>query len=210
MAAWDAADSKRLWHRLVRRLPVRLAESEQQLELQVTHDSASSFEVQVTPSEPPVSVQHLQLTGDEWNAEVAGQRLRGQALLHSHAGEQVLSLWLQGRCHEFRRADPTWSKDANATASHGQLTSPMPGKVVKLLVSEGDAVSRGQPLLVIEAMKMEHTLSAHAEGIVQGLSGLHVGTQVEDGQVLLRIGEPAAAGGKDAEGGVAAAVGAVA
>jgi hypothetical protein len=49
-----------------------------------------------------VSVQHLQLCGDEWSAEVAGQRLRGQALLHSHAGEQVLSLWLQGKCHEFR------------------------------------------------------------------------------------------------------------
>jgi hypothetical protein len=45
MAAWDAGDSKRLWHKLVRRLPVRLAESEQQMELQVTHNSASGFEV---------------------------------------------------------------------------------------------------------------------------------------------------------------------
>jgi hypothetical protein len=60
------------------------------------------LQVQVTPGQPPVSVQHLQLCGDEWSAEVAGQRLRGQALLHSHAGEQVLSLWLQGKCHEFR------------------------------------------------------------------------------------------------------------
>jgi 3-methylcrotonyl-CoA carboxylase alpha subunit len=83
----------------------------------------------------------------------------------------------------------------------------MPGKVVKLLVIEGDEVTKGQPLLVIEAMKMEHTLSAHADGFVQGLSGLHVGTQVEDGQVLLYIGEVAAAG-KDADGAAAAAVGA--
>jgi hypothetical protein len=45
MAAWDAGDSKRLWHKLVRSLPVRLAESEQQMELQVIHDSASGFEV---------------------------------------------------------------------------------------------------------------------------------------------------------------------
>jgi 3-methylcrotonyl-CoA carboxylase alpha subunit len=156
-----------------------------------------------------VSVQHLRLCGDEWSAEVAGQRLQGQALLHSHAGEQVLSLWLQGRCHEFRRSIPTWSKDAHAIASHGQLTSPMPGKVVKLLVSEGDEVLKGQPLLVIEAMKMEHTLSAHADGFVQGLSGLHVGTQVEDGQVLLYISETAAAAaGKEGEG--AADVGAAA
>jgi 3-methylcrotonyl-CoA carboxylase alpha subunit len=80
----------------------------------------------------------------------------------------------------------------------------MPGKVVKLLVTEGDEVTKGQPLLVIEAMKMEHTLSAHADGFVQGLTGLHVGTQVEDGQVLLYIGEVAAAG-KDADGAAAAA-----
>jgi hypothetical protein len=47
MAAWDAGDSKRLWHKLVRVLPVRLAESEQQMELKVTVDSGSSFEVGV-------------------------------------------------------------------------------------------------------------------------------------------------------------------
>jgi biotin carboxyl carrier protein len=130
-----------------------------------------------------------------------------------------MSMWLQPLCKRLpasinqkpdvfcmhrRRAVPTWSKDANATASHGQLTSPMPGKVVKLLVTEGGEVTKGQPLLVIEAMKMEHTLSAHADGFVQGLSGLHVGTQVEDGQVLLYIGEAAAAD-KDAEGSTAAA-----
>ena len=165
------------------------------------------LQVVVAPGQPPVSVQHLTLSGDEWSAEVSGQRLAGQALLHSHAGEQVLSLWLQGRCFEFRRSVPTWSKDANATASHGQLTSPMPGKVVKLLVAENDEVAKGQPLAVMEAMKMEHTLSAHADGVVQGLAGLHVGTQVEDGQVLLYIGKAAAAG-KDGE--AAAAVGAAA
>lgn len=43
----------------------------------------------------------------------------------------------------------------------------------------------------VQAMKMEHTLAAHVSGVVEGLSGLHVGTQVEDGQVLLRIGEAA-------------------
>jgi 3-methylcrotonyl-CoA carboxylase alpha subunit len=63
----------------------------------------------------------------------------------------------------------------------------MPGKIIKVLVSEGAAVSKGDPLLVLEAMKMEHTLTAHAGGVVEGVGGLHVGTQVEDGQELLRI-----------------------
>lgn len=69
----------------------------------------------------------------------------------------------------------------------------MPGKIVKVLVAEGAAVAKGDPLLVLEAMKMEHTLTAHADGVVEGLTGLHVGTQVEDGQELLRIVAAAAA-----------------
>jgi 3-methylcrotonyl-CoA carboxylase alpha subunit len=63
----------------------------------------------------------------------------------------------------------------------------MPGKVIKVLVTEGSKVSKGDPLLVLEAMKMEHTLTAHADGVVEGVGSLHVGTQVEDGQELLRI-----------------------
>jgi 3-methylcrotonyl-CoA carboxylase alpha subunit len=63
----------------------------------------------------------------------------------------------------------------------------MPGKVIKVLVTEGSKISKGDPLLVLEAMKMEHTLTAHADGVVEGVESLHVGTQVEDGQELLRI-----------------------
>lgn len=63
----------------------------------------------------------------------------------------------------------------------------MPGKIVKVLVVEGSVVSKGDPLLVLEAMKMEHTLTAHSGGVVEGVTRLHVGTQVEDGQELLRI-----------------------
>jgi biotin carboxyl carrier protein len=47
-------------------------------------------------------------------------------------------------------------------------------------------------------MKMEHTLTAHAGGVVEGVGALHVGTQVEDGQELLRIVAAAAAGEKPA------------
>jgi biotin carboxyl carrier protein len=100
-------------------------------------------------------------------------------------------------CVLCRRSIPTWSKDAHATSRQGQLTSPMPGKIIKLLVKEGATVSKGDPLLVLEAMKMEHTLTAHGDGVVEGVEGLHVGTQVEDGQELLRIVAAAAAAGKE-------------
>lgn len=52
-----------------------------------------------------MSVQHLELRGDSWTAEVNGRRLKGSALLFTHAGEQVLTLWQDGRAYEFR-CDP--------------------------------------------------------------------------------------------------------
>lgn len=71
-------------------------------------------------------------------------------------------------------------------AEGGRLTAPMPGKVVSFSVKAGDKVSRGQPLAVMEAMKMEHTIAAPADGTVEEL--LYApGDQVTEGAELLRI-----------------------
>ena len=71
-------------------------------------------------------------------------------------------------------------------AEAGRLTAPMPGKVVSFAVKAGDNVSRGQALAVMEAMKMEHTIAAPADGTVEEL--LYVpGDQVAEGAELLRI-----------------------
>jgi 3-methylcrotonyl-CoA carboxylase alpha subunit len=68
----------------------------------------------------------------------------------------------------------------------GRLTAPMPGKVVSFTVKAGDKVSKGQPLAVMEAMKMEHTISAPADGTVQEV--LYApGDQVAEGAELLKI-----------------------
>lgn len=78
---------------------------------------------------------------------------------------------------------------AHAGETHGEggrLTAPMPGKVVSFAVKAGDKVSRGQPLAVMEAMKMEHTIAAPADGTVEEL--LYApGDQVSEGSELLRI-----------------------
>lgn len=71
-------------------------------------------------------------------------------------------------------------------AHAGQVTAPMPGKVVALLVNVGDAVKAGQPVVVTEAMKMEHTLTAPRDGHVAELL-CRVGDQVPEGAELLRI-----------------------
>jgi len=72
-------------------------------------------------------------------------------------------------------------------AEGGRLTAPMPGKVVSFAVKVGDKVARGQPLAVMEAMKMEHTIAAPADGTVQEL--LYApGDQVAEGAELLTLG----------------------
>ena len=68
----------------------------------------------------------------------------------------------------------------------GRLTAPMPGKVVSFAVAAGDKVKAGQPLAVMEAMKMEHTIAAPADGEVLEL--LYApGDQVAEGEELLKL-----------------------
>ncbi|HYD81304.1 MAG TPA: acetyl/propionyl/methylcrotonyl-CoA carboxylase subunit alpha [Paucimonas sp.] len=69
-------------------------------------------------------------------------------------------------------------------AEGGRLTAPMPGKIVAVLVENGNAVEKGAPLLIMEAMKMEHTISAPADGTVEEML-YAVGDQVAEGAQLL-------------------------
>jgi propionyl-CoA carboxylase alpha chain len=73
--------------------------------------------------------------------------------------------------------------DPDAALAAGSLVAPMPGTVVRVAVSEGDTVAAGDPLLWLEAMKMEHRISAPAAGVVTELPVV-VGQQVDLGAVL--------------------------
>jgi 3-methylcrotonyl-CoA carboxylase alpha subunit len=69
-------------------------------------------------------------------------------------------------------------------AAGGRLTAPMPGKVVAVLASKGQQVKKGDPLVIMEAMKMEHTIAAPGDGLVEEIL-YQVGDQVADGAPLL-------------------------
>ena len=73
-----------------------------------------------------------------------------------------------------------------ASAADGAIIAPMPGKVIAVDVSEGQAVTAGQRLLVLEAMKMEHALPAPFDGVIEGLS-VSAGSQVQVEAVLCRV-----------------------
>jgi 3-methylcrotonyl-CoA carboxylase alpha subunit len=73
-----------------------------------------------------------------------------------------------------------------ASAADGAIIAPMPGKVIAVDVAEGQAVTAGQRLMVLEAMKMEHALTAPFDGVVEGLS-VSAGGQVQVEAVLAKV-----------------------
>ena len=85
---------------------------------------------------------------------------------------------------------------AGASADHAGLeagdtiTAPLPGKIVSLVTKPGAAVKKGDPLLTLEAMKMEHALKAPRDGVV-GEVTVAEGAQVKEGEVLVRLEEAA-------------------
>ena len=84
-----------------------------------------------------------------------------------------------------------WRRSKSIEAPSGSLTAPMPGRIVQLKISQGDRVKRGDTLLVLEAMKMEHSLLAPADGLVESIA-FAAGDLVEEGVELLvlAIGGP--------------------
>lgn len=92
---------------------------------------------------------------------------------------------VDGRVHAFAVGDGE-RRAAGRGAGSGSVTAPMPGKVVRVLVAVGDTVEVGQPLVVLEAMKMETTLTAEIAGTVQAVHA-EAGGMVDGGAVLVEI-----------------------
>lgn len=119
--------------------------------------------------------------------------------LQYNGQRQTVQCWQLGESvHLFcdRGATVITELDALAHAGEtaaegGRLTAPMPGKVVGFAVKAGDTVRKGQPLAVMEAMKMEHTIAAPADGTVTELL-FAPGDQVAEGAELLKIATAAA------------------
>jgi 3-methylcrotonyl-CoA carboxylase alpha subunit len=89
-----------------------------------------------------------------------------------------------GEVFAFR--EPQTRAMSGAELAQGAIRAPMPGRIIALQVADGDMVSEGQPLVTMEAMKMEHTLRAPFDGCASDLAHA-AGDQVSEGTVLLRV-----------------------
>jgi len=105
----------------------------------------------------------------------------------AHYAELVDGGWaipLEGQW--FFASAPRVGEALGAAAGDGAIISPMPGKLIAVAVKQGEAVTKGQKLLTLEAMKMEHSLAAPFDGIVAELDAAE-GAQVSEGALLARI-----------------------
>ena len=122
--------------------------------------------------------------------------------------DPALHLWLRGRHVVLNRVSTDDALQVLGTAEQGSLLTPLPGTVVAVHVAAGQRVARGAPLITVEAMKMEHTLTAPYEGVVcanriwargpgsgrRGLGGTHSARRVSLRQLARRPPARAPAG----------------
>ncbi|MDT7837396.1 acetyl/propionyl/methylcrotonyl-CoA carboxylase subunit alpha [Aquabacterium sp. OR-4] len=141
-------------------------------------------ELQIVDQRWPITVRAL--GGAAHDVTLGEQRLRFEVFVH---GERVAVFAPAGSA--VLRVVDAIAHAGEAAGEGGRLTAPMPGKVVAFLAAAGDRVAQGQPLAVMEAMKMEHTLTAPRDGVVAELL-YGVGDQVAEGGELLRL-EPVVA-----------------
>jgi acetyl/propionyl-CoA carboxylase alpha subunit len=136
-------------------------------------------------------------SADAWTAEIAGQvlSLRRFARGWSAEGVDVTTVRVSEGVVAFHDGAAFLFNAVSAAqgaevSGDGAVLSPMPGKVILVSVAVGEAVRKGQPLLTLEAMKMEHVLVAAFDGVVAALSAKE-GDQVAEGVTLARLDKPA-------------------
>jgi acetyl-CoA/propionyl-CoA carboxylase, biotin carboxylase, biotin carboxyl carrier protein len=159
-------------------------------EVTLTGDPADAVATVDTGSPTPM---RCELSADGVRLEVDG---RTASLSVASGDDGVQWLAVDGGCWRIVQAPPPVTADATAHAGDVDLLSPMPGTVVAAPVASGELVEAGTGVVVVEAMKMEHTLSAPVAGRVELL--VRVGDQVALQQPLARVvhldGEPGARG----------------
>ena len=114
-------------------------------------------------------------------AIVGGRRVPVRVAVDGDA----VHVWCAGEVWEFTAAAPRAPR-ARSGRDEAGLRAPMPGRIVRLFVAEGETVARGAALLILEAMKMEHEIRAPHDGTVLRLP-YRVGDRVEAGAALVEF-----------------------
>ena len=176
---WSRRDGWRLHGGARRRLDLAVGDTHHVVTLAYQHDG--SLLMGVGGQTWPLQWQAL---GDgRFDIQLASCR----STLSVYAQGERVAVFGEAGSLELQEFDPI-AHAADGAGSAGRLTAPMPGKVIAFLAKAGDAVKAGQAVAVMEAMKMEHTLTAPRDGTVEELL-YSVGDQVGEGAELLKLAD---------------------
>ena len=132
------------------------------------------------------SATEFEVDGVRVNPRAAAARAtRHTRALVVREGDRVFAQ-IGGRNYRLTVMSRAAAEAAEHAPTQGELEAPMPGRVTRVAVAVGDAVQRGQELIVVEAMKMENALVAPTDGVVTSLS-VKVGDMVAPGPALVVI-----------------------
>ncbi len=145
----------------------------------VTHYRNSGFEIELPGG--PMSVSAKIEAEGELIATIDDQIVCARIVQQNHQ----FSIFCNGKYYEIEAHDPS-HPDETLDQTDDSLRSPMPGKIIEVSVKPGNAVHRGDKLMVLEAMKMEHTITAPRDGTVETVH-FRAGDVVEEGAELLRL-----------------------
>jgi len=171
---WRALDGWRLNGRTGRRLLFRLGEAVQEVGVEVVPGA-----YRLTAGDQQILARGSLGVDSELQAQLGERRLRAAVV----AGNERRHVFFEGRAWSLALVDTLHVGGAGEDVEGG-LRAPMPGRVIALAVEPGTPVEKGTPLIVLEAMKMEHTISAPRKGVVKAFH-FAPGDQVTDGVELL-------------------------
>ncbi|SDD61003.1 acetyl/propionyl/methylcrotonyl-CoA carboxylase subunit alpha [Actinokineospora iranica] len=176
---WDVPNGWRLGRPAV--VPLRLACGGRNVTVRLSGSPEAAI---VTVDDGPPVPARASRVDSELRVSYKGLDLRYARALDSDV------LWLAADGRTWAVAEHSMlADDAASSAGDGPITSPMPGTVLVVKVSTGERVTAGQPLLVVEAMKMEHTLTAKNDGVVSEIP-VRAGQQVAMNQILAVVTPP--------------------
>ncbi|PIN19482.1 3-Methylcrotonyl-CoA carboxylase [Handroanthus impetiginosus] len=146
---------------------------------------------------PDLELNVVHLRDHDFRVEHGGLSMTASISVYQKDEMEHIHIW-HGSCHHhFKRrkgldlvdideSQPKPSAEVSSTYPPGTVVAPMAGLVVKVLANNGTKVVEGQPVLVLEAMKMEHVVKATTAGYISGLR-VTAGQQVSDGTVLFSV-----------------------
>lgn len=171
---WDSVQGWRLNGSYRRTLRFECDDQGFELNLEYSRDGW-----RMTTQSQQALLNHIAIDQADVSIHIDGRHLSGRVV----RDDDRFHVFWQGQHRVISWSDPI-AHAGESESEGGRLTAPMPGKIVQLMVDEGTSVEKGAPLLIMEAMKMEHTISAPANGKVEALH-YAVGDQVAEGAQLL-------------------------